>query len=267
MHCCFIARSLTAAQRLSGGARWIAIILFAILAITVFASAEETPPRDDNPPAPVIITADIARLLELGKLLMGQNNPAYAPAPDKLSFEQRNSAGEQALRTFQDVVKREPRLSEGWLWLGIAYTENLRYSKEFPHGHPIVTEAVTSDGIEAFRKAYECDPANEDCVKYYGDALIEYRKDFDAALKLWEKYLTVARTDLQKVIAYVQAARACLNKAYFGKVTKLPPETVKQYYQQAVDYQQQALKLCPNARDVKEMQQLLARYRKLLLGK
>jgi len=244
---------------MAGVNRGFVIIAILLLGLAVPVLAGE----DEAPAAPPAITEDIARLLELGKLLMGQNNPTYALAPVKLSFEERNRAGEQALRTFQEVVKRSPKLAQGWLWLGIACTRRLQYEKKAPQGKPLRNEALVNDGIEAFRKAYLCDPVGEDCVKYYGDALMEFRKDFDAALKLWLGYLAVAKTDLQRMIAYVQAARACLNKAHAGSEAKRPPAQVRQYYRDAAGYLEQAAALCPNARDVQEMRVLLAQYRYL----
>lgn len=249
---------------MAGVHRWLAIIAVVLLssAVPVLAGEEDAPPAPTTT-APPDIKEDIARLLELGKLLMGRNNPAYAPAPIDLPFEERNRAGEQALSTFQEVVKREPKLAQGWLWLGIAYTCQLRYEKKTPRGKPLRTEAFVNAGIDAFRKAYACDSAGEDCVKYYGDALMEFRKDFDAALKLWQDYLAVAKTDLQRMLALVQAARACLNKAHAGKEAKEPAERVRQCYQDAVGYLEQAAALFPKARDVNEMRALLARYQYL----
>jgi tetratricopeptide (TPR) repeat protein len=245
---------------------WLAA-LAVVLPCLIMPACAENGPAGTPPPVPVAINEDSARLMELGKLLMGQNNPAYALFAEKLPLERRNAAGEQALRTFLTLVKREPRYAEGWLWLGIAYTERLQYSKDCPQGKCLRSEATISNGLEAFKTAYTCKPTSEDCVKYYGDALIEFRHDFDGALKLWQGYLAVAKTDLQKVLAYVQAARACLNKAYFGKEAKLPPEFVRQQYQEAVNYVQMAAKLLPYARDVKEMQALLLQYKRLLAGK
>ncbi len=245
--------------------RALALLLLMLLALLPLG-AEEPPPEH---PAPPPISVESARLLELGKLLMGQNNPALALEPERLPLEQRNAAADQALRTFKVVVKREPKLAEGWLWLGIALTQTLRYSREFPQGKPLRTEANINEGLQAFRTAYECAPANEDCIKYYSDALMEFRKDFQTALTLWEKYLAAPepRTDLQKMIAQVQAARACLNKAYFGREDKLPPDVIRKSYYDAVAYLQQASALFPAANDVKEMQGLLLQYKQFILGK
>ena len=251
---------------MAGRLRWLAIITLFVLifAAPVFADEQEEP--SDPPPAAPAISEEIARMLERGRTLMGQNNPIYAPVPIKLPLEDRNRAGREALRTFEEVTEREPKLAQGWLWLGIAYTQQLEYAKNVPQGKPYRPDAYVSKGLEAFNTAYRCDPTNEDSVKYYGDALMEFRKDFDAALTLWLDYLTVAKTDLQQMVANVQAARACLNKANFGKETKLSPEQIQKYYQDAVIYIDHAAALCPNARDVKEMQALLGKY-KYLAGK
>lgn len=229
--------------------------------------AQDAPPEPE-PEAPPI-SAESARLLELGKLLVGQNNPAFAMAPEKLTVEQHNAAGEQALRIFRVLVKREPKLAEAWLWLGIALTETLAYTHDTPQGKPACSEAGVNEGIAAFRTAYELDPACEDIIKCYSDALMEYRKDFDTALSLWVQFLAEPDklTNLQKMVANVQAARACLNKAYFGKEAKDPAEQVKKFYTDAVTYLQQASALFPGARDVKEMQALLQQHKSFILGK
>jgi|GEM_PF-2662783 len=246
---------------MNGAHRRLAIIAILLLGIAVpVLAGEADAPAAAAPPA---IKEDIGRLLEFGKLLMGRNNPTYAPAPIKLSIEERNRAGEQALSTFQEVVKREPKLARGWLWLGIAYTRQLQYEKKTPQGKPLLTEAFVNEGIDAFRKAYEYDPAGEDCVRYYGDALMEFRKDFDAALKLWQNYLAVAKTDLQRMIALVQSSRACLNKAHSGSEAKRPAEQVRRDYLAAAGYLEQAAALCPNASDVREMRALLVKYQYL----
>lgn len=231
------------------------------------AGTIDPPPLASTSEAPVAITDDIVRLLELGKMLVGQNNPVYAATPEQLTPEKRNAAGEQALRTLQAVVKRNPRYAQGWLWLGIALTETQRYSKQAPQGKPAATPADIAAAVEAFQHAHQFDPKNEDCVKYYGDALMEYRKDFDGALKLWQVYLTNVTTDIQRTMALVQIARAYLNKSYFGRETRAPAEEVKSYYLQANEFTVQAARICPNAVDVKEMQALLQQYRKILMGK
>ncbi|MHB0936244.1 MAG: tetratricopeptide repeat protein [Armatimonadota bacterium] len=249
------------------GRRWLAIIaIILLIAVAPVFADENEESSEPTPPAAPVITEEIARMLERGRMLMGQNNTDYAPIPIKIPFEERNRAGREALHVFEEVVEREPKLAQGWLWLGIAYTQQLQYTKSIPQGKPYRPEAYVNEGIEAFQKAHLCDPASEDGVKYYGDALMEFRKDFDAALKLWQDYLLVAKTDLQRMVANVQAARACLNKANFGKEAKLPPEQVQKYYQDAVVYVNNAVELCPNARDVKEMQALLGEY-KYLAGK
>jgi len=252
---------------IAGIPRWLAIIAFFLLIIAapVFAD-EKDQPAESTPPTAPVITDEIARMLERGRSLMGQNNPLYAPVPIKIPFEERNRAGKEALHVFEEVTEREPKLAQGWLWLGIAYTQQLQYAKNVPRGKPYRPEAYIDQGIEAFKKAYLCDPTSEDGVKYYGDALMEFRQDFDTALTLWLDYLTVAKTDLQQMVANVQAARACLNKANFGKEAKMSPEMVQKYYQDAVIYVGNAAELCPNARDVKEMQALLGKY-KYLAGK
>lgn len=252
---------------MAGRSSWLAIIalLLLIFAAPVFAD-EKDQSAESTPSTAPVITDEIARMLERGRSLMGQNNPVYAPVPIKIPFEERNRAGREALHVFEEVVEREPKLAQGWLWLGIAYTQQLQFSKNTPQGKPYRPEVYITEGLEAFQKAYLCDPTSEDGVKYYGDALMEFRKDFDAALKLWLDYLTVAKTDLQRMAANVQAARACLNKSNFGKEAKMSPELVQKYYQDAVIYVGNAAELCPNARDVKEMQALLGKY-KYLAGK
>ena len=242
-----------------------ALISISIGFAVAATAAEQTPPAAPAE-APVAISEDVAHLLELGKMLMGQNNPEYAVTAEKLTFEKRNDAGQQALRTLRTVVKRSPQFAQGWLWLGIALTETLVYTKNTPQGHISASEANITEGVEAYRSAYQFDNANEDCVKYYGDALQEYKRDFDGAIQVWKKYLPAAHTDMQRVMALVQTSRAFLNKAYFGK-DKLRPDEVKRCYQQACDNAQLAAKTCPNAQDVKEMLSLLREYRKPILGK
>ncbi len=256
------------ARRRPGAAYWCAGIFISMLlwaGLPTIAEEPSSPPV--SPRVPPALNDDAQRLLELGQLLMGRNNPAYAKDQNKLSIAERNTAGDKALSTFRMVVKLEPKSSQAWLWLGIALTETLYYTKEVPRGHPQLTDSRITEGVNAFRTAYERDPVCEDCVKYYGDALIEYRRDFDGARKLWETYLTVATSDLQREMALVQAARACLNKAYFGKDAKMPADEVRQYYLAAQGYVDRAAKLCPNATDVKEMQALLQAHRKALCGK
>ena len=213
--------------------------------------------------------ANFLRLIEIGKLQMGRNNPAYAATQSAtpLDFSARNAAGEQALRTFQFVVKMFPQHADAWLWLGIAETETLHCSKDHPEGQPIASKEKLQEAIQNFRKAYELRPDDLIIVSYYGEALISYGNDFPTARKLWETYLTVADTDLHRVTAHVQTARACLNQAYFGKAEKMPAAEIKQLYTDAERYVKQAAKICPNDEDVKEMQSLLQQYRKSLIGK
>ena len=248
-----------------GGCRWLpalfCVIWFGALPLR---AAEPTPPPTTTE-TPAAITEDVVRLLELGKMYMGRNNPAYAVTPDGWGMAQRNAAGAQAVEILQTVVKRSPRYGQGWLWLGIALTETLAYGKDAPHGRPAASEANIAEGIDAFQRAYTFEPTNEDCVKYYGDALINHRRDFDGAIALWNTYLPGARTDVQRMMALVQLSRAYLNKAYFGK-DKLPAKDVKGSYQHALDYAQQAARICPNSRDVKEMLALLLEHRKALAG-
>ena len=69
------------------------------------------------------------------------------------------------------------------------------------------------------------------------------------------------------MVALVQSARASLNMAYFGRAEKMSPEEVKQNFLDAEHSVQLAAKLCPKAKDVKQMQTLLQQYRKILYGK
>lgn len=245
---------------------WPAIALICICLWSLPLVAQETAP----PPAieePASVTQDEVRLLELGKLLMGQNNPAYAPAAATLPIDTRNQAGEQALRTFQAVVKRNPKSVDGWLWSGIALTETLYYTKKDPKGVPVRNEARVTEGVNAFRTAYELAPDEMVCVSYYSDALMNYRKDFAAVRNLWDTFLRVADSDQQRAIALVQAARACLNAAYFGKQQKMPAAQVRQHFLAAEEYVRLAAKLCPKSPGVLEMQQLLQQNRTALYGK
>lgn len=252
---------------MAGGFRWLAIMLLGLVCWSALLSAEEHAPVPENGSKPPAITEDASRLLELGKLLMGQNDPVYADTPTKYSAEARNAAGAQALSTFRTVVKLYPQSAEGWLWLGIALTETLAYDKDAPQGRRTLTDEKVAEGMQAFRGAYERAPADITYVKYYGDALLQYKHDFDGARKLWETFLPMAITDLQRVVALVQSARASLNKAYFGKTNKLPPDVVKQSYLDAENAVQLAAKLCPKARDVTQMQTLLQQCRKILYVK
>ncbi len=217
-------------MRNAGGYRWLAMMLLGLVCWTAPLHAGEHAPAPEHGSKPPAITEDASRLLELGKLLMGQNNPVYAGVPMQYGADARNAAGEQALSTFRTVVKLYPQSADGWLWLGIALTETLEYSKEVPQGRRTLTGEKIAEGVQAFRCAYERAPANITYVKYYGDALMKYKHDFEAARKLWETFLPMANTDLQRVVALVQSARASLNKAYFGKAEKMPPEEVKQNF-------------------------------------
>ncbi|MHB9132311.1 MAG: tetratricopeptide repeat protein [Armatimonadota bacterium] len=251
---------------MAGVTRWhlIALITLLVCAAPVLAGEQPTPPVS-KPPASV--TEDMVRLLELGKLLMGQNNPTYAQSAVKLDNDTRNAAGAQALDIFRRVVKSHPEYADGWLWLGIALTETLVYSKEHPKGKCAPTDAQITEGMQAFRVAYMRNPADLVTVSYYGEGLMVYQKDFDNARKLWEGYLRLATTDMQRVTALTQAGRACLNKAYFGKADNMPAEEIRKHYQAATDFMQKAAKLCPNSQEVKTMQELLKKLRKELLGK
>jgi len=252
---------------MAGGIRWLAIILIGYVIWMAPLHAGEKASSPEGNTAPPAITEDAARLLELGKLFMGQNNPTYTDSTAKYTIESRNMAAEQALNTFRTVVKLYPQYAEGWLWLGIALTETLHYTKEAPQGQHVITENKINEGVQAFRNAYERAPADITYVKYYGDALMVYQYDFDGARKLWERYLPMATTDLQRVTALVQSARASLNKAYFGKAKKMPAAEIRQNFQDAANAVQRAAKLCPKADDVKQMQALLQQYRKILYGK
>jgi len=249
------------------GMRWLAIILLGLGCWNMSLHAEEHAPAPEKTNKPSAITEDASRLLELGKLLMGQNNPVYSGTPMKNCADARNAAGEQALSTFRTVVKLYPQFAEGWLWLGIALTETLYYSKDEPQGRSTLTEEKSAEGVQAFRCAYDRAPANITYVKYFGDALMTYKHDFEGARKLWAAFLPTAVTDLQRVVALVQSARASLNKAYFGKDAKMSPGEIAQNFHAAENNVMLAAKLCPNARDVKEMQILLQQYRKILYGK
>ncbi len=150
---------------------------------------DEQAPVLENGNTPPAITEDASRLLELGKLLMGQNNPSMPSHPRELSADARNAAGEQALSTFRTVVKLYPQSAEGWLWLGIALTETLRYSKEAPQGQRTLSDDRIAEGVQALRNAYQRAPADITFVRYYGDALMTYKHDFDGARKFWETFL------------------------------------------------------------------------------
>jgi tetratricopeptide (TPR) repeat protein len=246
--------------------RWLLASLLCLLTWTACLAAETTPTPASSG-APASITEDAVKLLELGKLCLGRNNPEFAATAVKLDPDTRNAEGEKALRTFQSLVKRYPQYADGWMWLGLALTETLQCSKEHPDGVPLLTETRISDGLAAFQKAYTANPSNLTYVCCLSDALMLHRKDFDGARKLWDRYLTTATTDVNRVTALVQAGRACLNKAYFGKSANMAADEVAKYYQAAVTYIKQAARLLPKSDSVKEMQELLRQYRKPLTGK
>lgn len=252
---------------MAANSRWWICCIFCLWVTTSAIFAQ------DNaviPPAapPTAITEDARHLLELGQLLMGQNNQTYALKSAAIDMAKRNETGEQALRIFRQLVTRYPDFADGWLWLGISLTERLQYTKKHPEGEPLRSKENIQDGINAFQKAYECRPDDLVCVLYYGEALMTYRQDFDKVRALWEQYLQKAKTDMQKVTSLTQAARACLNKAYFGASNKkLTTEAAKQQLDIADKYINQAMKICPNAPDVKSMKALLQQYRNVICGK
>jgi hypothetical protein len=205
---------------------------------------------------------EAARLLAVGKQLMGQNNPIYAADDAKLSVEARNAAGAQALATFRTVTQQFAEVAEGWMWLGVALTETLVYSHEHPDGVCDPSDADAKAGVVAFEEAYKRQPTVLQYVGYYGEALLTIRRDYDAARRLWETFLTVVDTDLQRMLARVQAARACLNKAVDLKSRKRPLSETRPLFNAAAAHIAAAAKLCPRSRDVQEMQQLLDSLRK-----
>ncbi len=239
--------------------------------------AQEKPTKPAAPATPVAPpaattatttpTAEVIRQLEDGKVLMGLNNPFYAETVEKETPEARNIAGTRALEIFREVVKQYPQYADGWLWLGIALTETLRYTKDHPEGIPTATDEEITEGMQAFKTAHERSPTDLVYASYYGEGLMTYRRDFATAYKMWETFAAVAKNDMERTMAYVQAGRACLNLATFGKAEKKPDAEVRSQYQAAVGFIDKAAKLCPNAKDVKEMQVLLKQYRKSLLGK
>ena len=141
--------------RKAGGVRWLAIMVLSLVCWRALPAADEHAPTLEGGSKPPAVTEDAARLLELGKLLMGQNDPVYAGVPMKYSADARNAAGEQALSTFRTVVKLYPQAAEGWLWLGIALTETLAYSADAPQGRRTLSEEKIAEGLRAFRSAYE----------------------------------------------------------------------------------------------------------------
>jgi len=184
----------------------------------------------------------------------------------RLDSDSRNAAGEQALHIFNLLVVSYPKSAECWLWYGIALTETLRYSVDAPDGVYTENADELTRGTQAFLRAYELSPKDLVCVGYFGEALMVYRKDFDAAQRIWTEYRKLASTDLQKVTANVQLARACLNKAYFGKAKNtLSKREITELLKSADDYLKSASSICPNASDVREMKQILLEQQQLLL--
>ncbi len=256
---------------MAGGWRWL-FFAWLVLCLAGIACAQETAPNPGGQTAPPLVSSDIPRLMELGQNLVWQNNPALAPPGVKvdaaLSFEARNEAAAQALRTFRSVVTRAPQHAQAWLWLGITLTNTLHYSKEHPKGERVLTEAALNEGMEAFRTAFERQPTDITCVSFFGDALMEFRRDFDTARKLWDSFLPVAKDDIQRVTALTQAGRACLNKAYFGKTgNTLTADQSRQLFADAQSYVARAARIVPKAACVREMQALLQQYRSYLMGK
>lgn len=230
------------------------ILLFLMLPFKIFA-AEEVPPP------PQAITEDAQRMLELGQLLMGENNPAFAPAPNKLSPDARNKAGKQATQLFTQLSVLYPDFPDGWLWLGIACTNTLHYQKngvidKTPHSPEELATA-----LRAFRNALDLVPQNLLYATYYGDALMSYLQDFDAAYNFWQQYLTAAESDLQRVTALVQMSRALLNKAYFAfQNKKIPIAEINKIFASAENYAAEAAEIMPRASDVIAIQELLKEY-------
>jgi hypothetical protein len=258
-------------QRLSLPGRRLLSVLFGLwlgglLALPEASRAQDQAPAPAPACTPVTVTDDAQRLLELGTLLLGQNNPAYAKQSSVLAGEARNIAGEQACNTFARLVKHYPDFADGWRWLGTALLDTLRYTKATPAGQPIRTPARVADAVAALRTAYELQPTCLQCVSFYGDALMEYCKDFEEARKIWECYWQSAQTTGQRVLALTQLARACLNKAYFGRACNRPLQEVRTQFLAAENYLHQARKLNPKAEEVKEMQFLLQQHRKTLYG-
>jgi cytochrome c-type biogenesis protein CcmH/NrfG len=256
---------------MAGSRRWLGVLVVIMLLVgTGAVSAQEKAPPAGLVP-PTTASDDLARLLEQGQQALATNNPDTAPPgihPNLNSTpDERNAAGEQALSTFQTVVKRFPQSAEGWMWLGITLTSTLHYSKEHPNGEPAMTDANKADGLDAFRRAYERAPKDIACVAFYSDALIELKRDFDTARKVWDAFLPHAKDDIQRVTALTQCARACLNKAYYGKAKGMAATEVRRLYKSAQEYVDRAAKMTPKADCVVKMQQLLAQYEKYLNGK
>lgn len=260
------------AFRIIRGLRWLLLAWLGVCLLAGSARAQDTTPNPDGQTAPPLVSGDIPRLMEMGQCLVWRNNPDIAPPGTKsdpsITADARNEAGAQALRIFRAIVTRAPQNAQGWLWLGITLTNTLQYSKEHPKGERVLTDADLTEAMEAFRTAYERAPTDMTFVGYYGDALMELRKDFDTARKLWDSFLPVAKDDIQRATALTQASRACLNKAYFGKTdNSLTAEQTHALFQDAQTYVTRAAKLLPKAACVREMQALLQQYRKYLAGK
>lgn len=216
-------------------------------------------------PPPPAITEDANRMLELGQLLMGENNPKYAPVPHKISPEQRNIAGQQAQQLFIQLTVLYPDFPDGWLWLGIASTYRLHYQNDGSViNKPLATEELAS-ALRAFRNALALMPQNLLYATYYGDALMSYLQDFDAAQEFWLQYHDGAQSDLQRMTALVQVSRSQLNKAYFAfQYKNLPTADIKSIFTAAENFAAQAAKIMPRASDVTDMQKLLKQYQPIL---
>lgn len=256
----------------ASGWRWLLCLWVGACLLVGVAYAQDTAPTPTGQTAPPLVSSDIPRMIEMGQVLVWQNNPAVAPptvkADTSLTPEARNEASAQAQRIFRAVVTRAPQNPQGWLWLGIALTQTLQYSKEHPKGEPMRTEPVLVEAMDAYRTAYERASTDIVFVGYYGDALMELRRDFDTARKLWDSFLPVAKDDVQRVTALTQAGRACLNKAYFGKTDKtLTADQVTALFKEAQAYVNRAAQIVPKAECVCAMQSLLQQYRKYLTVK
>jgi hypothetical protein len=260
------------AARGHDGWRWIVCLWVGLCLLAGVAHAQDTAPPPTGQSAPPLVSSDIPRMIEMGQHLVWQNNPALAPPgvkPDtSLSHAARNDAAAQAQRIFRAVVTRVPQNAQGWLWLGITLSQTLQYDKEHPKGQRVLTDAVLTEALDAYRTAYERAATDMVFVGYYGDALMELRRDFDTARKLWDSFLPVAKDDVQRVTALTQAGRACLNKAYFGKTgNTLTAEQAAAVYKEAQAYVNRAAQLVPKAECVRTMQGLLQQYRKYFMGK
>ena len=120
---------------------------------------------------------------------MGKNNPAYALQTTMLDMKTRNEAGAQAMRIFRLVTERYPSCADGWFWLGIALTETLRYTKIIRMAYEAHTPAMTTEGVRAFRAAYDSKPDDLIFATYYGEALMAYCEEFDTALAFWNSII------------------------------------------------------------------------------